>query len=368
MNLTEGTDRILSSLPEVIPSPPSQAGVDEAGPEAKSIQHSRLVSGGTFLFDSREDVPVVWGGDDGQVAWAQGEYLVIVGAAGLGKTTLAQQLTLGRMGLLDTVLGMPVETGKLKTLYVAADRPSQAQRSMRRMVKPSDRGLIDERLVVQRGPLPFDIGQDPQSLLAWLTDQGVDTLVIDSLKDVAVGVAKDEVGAAINVALQLVLAAGIEVLVLHHQRKGAQGEKKPKNLDEVYGSVWIVNGAGSVILLWGQAGDPLVELAHLKQPSETIGPWQIQHDHYLGSSTVLDEIKPIDVLRGAQNGISARAMAVALFKTQEPTPSEVEKARRRLDTLVRVGKADCPDRGTNGGAGGGGTALYYPKNGLLEHP
>jgi hypothetical protein len=37
---------------------------------------------------------------------------------------------------------------------------------------------------------------------------------------------------------------------------------------------WLTSGAGSVILLNGQPGDPIVSLHHLKQPAAAVGPLQ----------------------------------------------------------------------------------------------
>jgi Holliday junction resolvasome RuvABC ATP-dependent DNA helicase subunit len=46
---------------------------------------------------------------------------MLVGPDGVGKTTLAQQLALGQIGLRERVLGMRVETIDRPLLYIAAD-------------------------------------------------------------------------------------------------------------------------------------------------------------------------------------------------------------------------------------------------------
>jgi hypothetical protein len=166
-----------------------------------------------------------------------------------------------------------------------------------------------------------------------------DTVVIDSLKDVAIGLSDDEVGAGLNSAVQRCIAEGIEVLGQHHQRKGQDG-KKPKTLEDVYGSTWIAAGAGSVILLWGQAGDLVVELVHLKQPSATVGPLQIEHDHATGRSTIYrGAVDELVALRNRPNGITIRELAQ--LETGKPNPSDNDRKRaeRRLNGLVRRGHA-----------------------------
>jgi len=57
----------------------------------------RMLQGGAFILDAPKDVPAVWG---------EGEPLILAGPSGVGKTTLAQQLVLARLGLAGPVLGM----------------------------------------------------------------------------------------------------------------------------------------------------------------------------------------------------------------------------------------------------------------------
>ena len=54
-------------------------------------------------------IPALWGIGE-PVLWAAGEPLMIVGHQGVGKTTIAQQLALHRLGLRHGgFLGLPVE-------------------------------------------------------------------------------------------------------------------------------------------------------------------------------------------------------------------------------------------------------------------
>ena len=179
---------------------------------------------------------------------------------------------------------------------------------------------------------------------------GADTIIIDSLKDVAADLVKDETGAGYNRARQLALVEGIELVELHHQRKSGSDGRKPKALSDVYGSVWLTAGAGSVILLWGDPGDPVVELAHLKQPSEEIGPFKILHDAEHGTTLVLHGADILDLVK-AKPGLTASDAARLIFDIESETPErkEVEKARRKLEALVRKGFVHRKD-GSVGGA------------------
>jgi len=306
-------------------------------------EERRLVDGATFLNEQQDELQAIWGRAD-QVLWIPGEGLFIAAPQGTGKTTLAQQLMLARLGLREEVLGFPVEADTRPILYVAADRPRQIRRSLARMVGEDELAVLEERLLVWTGPLPFDIGIDPRALAAFAKELDVGCVFIDSLKDVALDLVKDETGSRVNAAFQDLIAEGIELVVLHHQRKQqAGGVSKPKSLADVYGSTWLTAGAGSVLLLWGEPGDLVVELKHLKQPAEEVGPFTIVHDHARGFSTISEQVEVEKLLwQAGESGLSVADAALGMFGPS-PTRNETEKARRRLERLVKEGKARKPD-------------------------
>lgn len=342
----------------------------------KPVDHGpppEAVDAGSFVFDEPTAVDDirVWG-EDTQIGWASGEGLMLVGPDGVGKTTLGQQLALARCGLRDQVLGMPVTSTGQRVLYIAADRPRQAARSMRRMVGDLDRQLLEERMTVWRGPLPAMLNED-RTLLARLAKQfDVQTIVVDSLKDVAVDIATDEAGGRIASAFQHLIANGVEVLALHHPRKpGVDQHRKPKELGDVYGSRLIFGAFGSVIMLWGDPGDAIVELRHLKQPVDEIGPWNIRHDHQAGRTTVETGTDLVQlVLNTSTAGLTAAAAAGLVYEKEAPTKNEVERTRSKLDRLCKNGRlVKMPgQKGSAAGGGRGGAAVeaIYLYNGPAE--
>lgn len=308
-----------------------------------TVGHTRLYEG-SWILDAPANPPAIWG-QDSEVLWAAGEPLLITGPPGVGKTTLTGQLVRARLGAAPNpeVLGWPVEPDiRGKVLYLASDRPQQIRRALARCFTEDDRELLDERLTIWSGPPPGDLAKDTSTLTRLAQQAGATTVVLDSLKDMAIGLSDDEVGAGLNQAMQLALAAGIDVLALHHQRKGTDG-KRPKSLEDLYGSTWIAAGAGSILLLWGAAGDLIVELHHLKQPSSDIGPLKVEHDHHHGTSAVHRGFDLHAYLRHATQGVTTLDVAKAWLEKEKPTEPERRKAQRRLDNAVRLGVATRVD-------------------------
>lgn len=315
-----------------------------------------FTTGGVFIFDQPDIIPAIWGSGT-FVLWAEGESLMIAGPMGLGKTTLGGQLVRARLGLGDGyVLGLPVADSGGVVLYLAMDRPRQIARSLGRQFRGEyEREIADARLVVWQGPPPGDIAQYPGLLLKLAQAAGADTVVIDSVKDAAVGLTNDEVGAGYNRARQLLIAAGIDLLELHHTVKRGANGGAPTAAADVYGSAWIANGTGSIILLSGDPGDPIVGFKHIRQPADEVGPWQVHHDQTAGRLTISESFDVVAFVADCgRDGATAIALAEALnpgleWLDDRERNSAREKARRQLERLVTAGKLQR----LNGVKGGG---------------
>lgn len=312
---------------------------------------------GDAILDAPEQVPAIWGTDN-QILQAEGESLFVVGPTGVGKTTLIGQQAKGVLGLGDgQLLGFDLAETPGRVLYIAMDRPEQIIRALRRTFDPADRQTLAERLTLWKGPPPFNLVKDPAALAAFARTYDATHIFIDSLKDLAVGLNDDAVGSAVNIALQTCLADGIAVTLNHHQKKG-QGEK-PRTIEHVYGSSLITNGAGSIVLLWGAAGDLVLDLEHLKQPVETVGPLKVAHDHDTGTTTIHRGFDPVAALRGASNGRTTADLARLAYERNDPTENDLKKMSRRLRGLQARGKPITYRPGTSGGAGGSTPGRWY---------
>jgi replicative DNA helicase len=314
--------------------------------------------GWTFVTETGACTEPLWGTRE-KTVWASGESLMIVGAPGVGKTTLAHQVVFARLGLSQTVLEMPVAPSR-RVLYLAMDRPKQIAKAMARRVFESDAKILRDGLVVWQGPLPATLDKEPDLLADLAAAHRADTIVIDSLKDAVSTMVDDSLAVSFHNARNRALRGGVEILELHHQRKATADAPRGQrpSLDQVYGSTWYVSGAGSVLFVTGKAGDPAVTLHHLKTPTGEIGPLDVTHDHVRGTTTVDPTKDPAVLIRNAPNGMTARDLAVALLGGGDPDRADVEKARRHLGRLVDSGLATKAD-GIAGGAGGGQQTRYY---------
>ncbi len=327
---------------------------------------TRLFFGGDFLFGDTDETDQPVFGSDSDVLHASGEATFVIAITGVGKSTYAQNLLLRRLGLVDSdFLGYPVTPlppGEA-ILYIAADRPRQIRRSLRRMVRPDQRDELDRRLLVWKGPLPFLLNREPTRLATFVTqtesdhDVVVRDVVLDSLKDVAFELSKDEGGAAVAHAVNHVGAEGREVLVLHHQRKPEQGARKaPADISDVYGSQFLTACAGNVIYLHGEPGGHCLSLHHLKQSADRVGPLDLDYDHDTGALTVQPRPDLLDALRRAPKGMTARTACYVLYGVDEPDRNTMARGYRKLERLVKLGLAhrQKPDAGFDQ------AALYYP--------
>ena len=317
------------------------------------LYEAGALNGATFILDQPSILIARWG-KGADVLWAQGESIMLCGPTGVGKTTIAGQLVAGLIGILPDVLGYPVLPAK-RVLYLAMDRPRQIQRAFQRLFGPQHRQALSEHLTVRRGPLPQDLNQRPAILAEIAKHFDADVLILDSLKDAAVQITDDRVAGNVNRAIQYCNVADVDVALLHHQRKSVEG-RKPTTLEDVYGNTQITAGAGSVLLLWGDAGSELVELTHLKQPAEVVGPYTVEHDHHRGTSKVTHGWDALAYLRmkGAAGATIAEATQAHHGAPQTAGQNKWKQTERKLRSLVERGEATKTSQ-----AAVGATTRYY---------
>lgn len=298
----------------------------------------RLVDGRTWLTTGLEAPEAIWG-NERALLWPTKQPLVIAGPQGAGKTVFGERLCLGFIGVgAPELLGLPlVERVGAKALYLASDRPDQARLSMRRMVDEEDFEQLGERLVVWPGPPPADIAKNPDLLLTMANEAGAELVVIDSLKDIALKLSDDDVGSAVNRAIQLCIAAEIDVIALHHPRKlgGTDKNDRPRSLDDIYGSYWLTAGAGSVLYLHPGEADTF-SLLQFKTPVGEKAELMFKHDHARGSVEVMEPIDALTIVENAgYEGITVEHIAMHLYVTDSPDAKQRKAVNRKLLELAQ---------------------------------
>jgi hypothetical protein len=300
-------------------------------PPADEPEADRAVDGAKFILDIPDTLPALWG-DGSDVLWAKGEPVMIAGTQGLGKTPIAGQLVRALLFGGD-VLGLPVTAYNGVILYLAMDRPRQIARSMRRQFSEDDRATLAAHLIVRPGPPPADLAKNPILLAGLAEHYNAGIVFIDSLKDAAIGLSEDEVAAAYNRGRQYLLAASRELCELHHTVK--RGQRTPTAAD-IYGSTWLTSGCGSIILLTGEPGDPIIGFRHVKQPGDEVGPWRLLHNQRAGRLTIEHNVYLPELADVVGGQLTAKQAAAAIYDNDDPSRAQIQKALRRLNALVPV--------------------------------
>jgi hypothetical protein len=257
---------------------------------ARAMRRQRAILGGmTTPVSVREFVAAgpdptevcIWGVPEpgGVMGWAENQGIIIAGPPGTGKSTIALQVILRRVGILGgDVLGMPVKVCKSPLTYLALDRADQIRQSVARMIPDdADEEAIDRLLMIDNLPPMVDLRQ-PETFIAWLNETGSECVVMDSAKDLGFDLNDSSEGQAFNFLVQATLRAKIQVFILHHSRKVPRGDKKPLTLNDLHGSQWIAAGAGSVLMLDGVAGPDPKRLFHVKPLTVPMAPLAIGLD------------------------------------------------------------------------------------------
>lgn len=301
--------------------------------KARAARRQRAVLGGmvdpmdvlSFVAAGPDPVATcIWGHavPGGVMGWASNQGLIIAGPPGTGKSTIALQVALRRTGILGgEVLGMPVRSDDHPLVYLALDRADQIRQSIRRMVPDdADPDAVGRLLMIDNLPPTVDLRQ-PDTFIAWLRTFKASGVVVDSAKDLGFDLNDSSEGQAFNFLVQATLRAGIEILVTHHSRKVPRGDRKPLTLNDLHGSQWVAAGAGSVLMLDGEAGPQAKRLVHVKPLTVPMPPLLLELNTSTGELSYQDDHGDRDSGQGSRTGNVQDQILEALNNRGEATQS-----------------------------------------------
>ena len=279
-----------------------------------------FIDGATFILDQPDTIPALWG-DGTEVLWAEGESLMIAGPMGLGKTTLAVLLMRAQLGLGDgTVLGLPVAERDGKILYLG-DGPARTDRARHAPTvhRSTTAPCSPNGCSVWRGPPPADIARNPA---CWPGSPKPptptpSTSTRSKTPPSACPTTKSapDTTAPANIYSPTVCSSAEQ----HHTVKRNAGGGPPTAVADIYGSAWITNGTGSIVMLSGEPGDPIVGLRHVRAPADQVGPFQLLHDPDAGTLTIFHSTDLVELVAAAGFvGLTAKGAAAAMFDVVEP--------------------------------------------------
>lgn len=193
--------------------------------------------------------------------------LVTFGPAGTGKSQLllraCQSISTGK-----NFLKWQVEK-PLRMLYISLEMFDEELYEFLRVMKfPNDPLLNTNFMVMPLGrSIKMNSSIAKKHLSAVVNEFQPDGIVIDSFgKAVGENLSESKVIFEVLEYIddELRDRAGCFVWMIHHPRKGQVGNKKPKTLDDMFGSGYLGNGATNVFTLWKTATQGLLDIECLK--------------------------------------------------------------------------------------------------------
>jgi KaiC/GvpD/RAD55 family RecA-like ATPase len=195
--------------------------------------------------------------------------MVVSGKPGVGKTQLTIQALL-HIALGKPFLGWDI-TAPRKVAFISMEM-GQAEikvfmEEMDSILSIEDRELLHANfLIIPIGQtLMFDSTADQKKIETFLDVYKPEVAGFDSLSKTTLGSLEEAtVKKVMDFADRIRMNYDCSVVFIHHDRKAQIGNKRPKNLEDIYGSFYITATATTVLGMWQSDKTYEIELNYLK--------------------------------------------------------------------------------------------------------
>lgn len=195
--------------------------------------------------------------------------MVVSGKPGVGKTQLTIQALI-HIALGKPFLGWDI-TAPRKVGFVSMEM-GQAEikvfmEEMNSVLSEEDRELLHTNFqIVPIGQtLMFDNTADQKKIISYLESYLPEVVGFDSLSKTTLGSLEEAtVKKVMDFADKIRMNHDCSVVFIHHDRKAQIGNKRPKNLEDIYGSFYITATATTVLGMWQSDRTYEIELNYLK--------------------------------------------------------------------------------------------------------
>jgi archaellum biogenesis ATPase FlaH len=230
--------------------------------------------------------------------------MVVTGKPSVGKTQLTVQ-SLIKMALGKPMLGWDITIPR-KTLFFSMEMGVAEIKlflaEMDKLLDDEERALLQEnfKIIPIGQSIYFDDSADKKKIAQVIEAIKPEVVGFDSLSKTTASSLTDEVAVkkVMDFADELRMHFDCSIIMVHHDRKAQVGNKKPNNLEDMYGSFYIGATATTVIGLWSNHKTYEIELSYLKVRLAQAPKTQI----IIRTTQGLDfeEVKPSGLLKQAE--------------------------------------------------------------------
>lgn len=195
--------------------------------------------------------------------------MVVSGKPGVGKTQFTMQ-TLIHIALGKSMLGWKIDAPR-RVAFISMEMGSAEikifQDEMSKILSAEEQELLQKNfLIVPIGQaLLFDQSADRKAIEQFLETYKPEVAAFDSLSKTTMNsLDESSTKAVMDFADNIRMNYDCSVIFIHHDRKAQIGNRRPKSLEDVYGSFYITATATTVIGMWFNEKTFEIEVNYLK--------------------------------------------------------------------------------------------------------